>query len=99
MIKVIFEQRVKDSEFDNILLPILTRLLLQIDITYLLSIKWMLDDQMTDAKLQKEVLESIKKKKAEYSYKEVEAVKLALLHAFLLGITRYLYIPGKIEYT
>ena len=76
MTKVLSEQGSEASDFDNVLLPITTRSLSEFNNTYPFRVKQMLDDQLADAKLQKEVLASIRKKKVKCSYKEVEGVKL-----------------------
>ena len=69
MTKVLSEQGTEAKEFDDVFIPILTWSLSEFNDTYPLSMKPMLDDQLVDAKLQKEVLTLIRKKKAEYSYK------------------------------
>ena len=62
------------------LYPVSTRAQSEFNDLFPLSIKRMLDDQMADPELIKEVEDCIKKKKCKYSWKEVEGVDI--IHEF-----------------
>ena len=66
--------------FEDTLYPVTTRARSEFDDLFPLSVKRILDDQLADSKLMKEVSASIEKKKCKYSWREVEGVDI--IHEF-----------------